>query len=121
MGNSSKVKKSDNKGESYKIVLIGDYSVGKSSIILKYMNGEPPTDKLLTFFDKTIKINNKAIKFQIWDTVGQERFHALSNIFYKNTDIIILCYDITSKSSFQNLKDYWYNEVKNSTKNNPSK
>ena len=119
MGNSSKVKNSHNIKKAYKIILIGDADVGKSSIISKIMNEKRSADKLL--FKKEIQINNEIISFEILDTAGQEKFRAFSSLFYKNSKIVILCFDITSKSSFQNLKDYWYNQVKKYVKNTPSK
>ena len=119
MGNSSKVKRSDNIKKAYKMILIGDEDVGKSSIISKIMNKKHSADTY--HFKKEIQINNEIISFEIWDTVGQERFRAVTPFFYENSKIVILCYDITSKSSFQNLKDYWYNQVKKYVKSTPSK
>ena len=103
---SSKVKNSHNIKKTYKIILIGDFSVGKSSIISKIMNEKLSVDTCL--FKKEIQINYEIISFEILDTAGQERLLFLPSVFYKNSKIVILCYDITSKSSFKNLKG-WYN------------
>ena len=55
---------------------------------------------------------SRSLKFDIWDTVGQERYRSLTKIFYKDADIIIFVYDITTEFSFNAIKDYWYNETK---------
>ena len=54
----------------------------------------------------------KSIKFDIWDTAGQEKYRALTKIFYKDASIAILVYDITRKESFDELKSYWHNQIK---------
>ena len=54
----------------------------------------------------------KCIKFEIWDTAGQEKYRALTKIFYKDAAVAILVYDITRKESFTELKNYWYNQIK---------
>ena len=98
--------------ETVKVVLLGQAGVGKTCIISKFVTGEfnPNTISSLSaqYISKTISFQDKAIKFDIWDTAGQERFRALAKIFYKDAKVICLCYDITSKESFNELKDYWY-------------
>ena len=59
---------------------------------------------------------NQTIKFEIWDTAGQERFRSLAKVFYKNAAVCILVYDITRRNSFEELKKYWVNEIKENTK-----
>ena len=68
-----------------------------------------------------IKINDEIFKIEIWDTAGQERYRALAKVFYKNADVCILVYDITRKSSFTELKNYWIKEIKENAKFNVSK
>lgn len=67
-----------------------------------------------SFASKAIKIDryNEQLKFEIWDTAGQEIYRSLAKLFYKNARIAILVYDITSKESFDELVNYWYNQVK---------
>ena len=60
---------------------------------------------------KTLKINSKYIKLQIWDTAGQESFRAITRSFYRNAHGVILMYDLTRQESFDNLKD-WLREIK---------
>ena len=98
-----------------KVILVGDSGVGKTSIIFRYLNKIPEKLKPTigaTFVQKIEFIDNYHISFDIWDTAGQERFKAINNIFYKETYICILVYDITNPESFENIKSYWYNCVK---------
>jgi Ras-related protein Rab-11A len=72
--------------------------------------------------NKIIKINNdKIIKFEIWDTAGEEKYRSVNRLFYQNAAACILVYDITRKSSFDELKKYWVNEVKENTGSDTSK
>jgi len=102
-----------------KVVLIGESGVGKTSIIQSYIDKTFDVDLESTgganFTTKIITIGKQKIKFEIWDTAGQERYRSLANVFYKNASICILVYDITRKVTFDNLKKYWIDEVKNST------
>jgi small GTP-binding protein len=106
-----------------KVVLLGESGVGKTGIITRYVNNYFEDNSLTTngasSTYKTIYLEkyNKSIKFEIWDTAGQERYRALTKIFYKNTNAVILCYDITKKGSFNEIKNYWFNEVKNNSPN----
>ena len=98
-----------------KVILVGDSGVGKTSIINRYLNKFPekvnPTIGA-TFVQKLETIDNYQISFDIWDTAGQERFRAINNIFYKETYVCILVYDITNPVTFENIKSFWYNCVK---------
>ena len=60
-------------------------------------------------------------KFEIWDTAGQEKYRSLAKVFYKNASACILVYDITKKDTFQELKNFWINEVINNGPKNMSK
>ena len=61
---------------------------------------------------KNIKIKDKIIRLDIWDTAGQEQYRSLGKHFYKDSFIVILVYDITNKQSFEDLKNIWYNNLK---------
>ena len=63
----------------------------------------------------------KKIQFQIWDTAGQEKYRGLTKIFYKDAKIVILVYDITKKQSFDEIKKYWYNQIKDNSSEEISK
>lgn len=100
-----------------KVVLIGESGVGKSSIISRYTKDSFLTSLASTtgacFSSKTITIgNNKEINFEIWDTAGQERYRSLTKVFYKSANVCLLVYDITRKDSYDEIKDYWIDEIK---------
>ena len=106
----------NNEEEGIKIVLVGECGVGKTAIIDKYyynsFSDNYETTVTASFMTKEITINKKKILLKIWDTAGQERYRALTKIFLKNSKIVILVYDITSKSSFDEL-NFWYDFVQN--------
>eukprot|EP01083_Nonionella_stella_P112320 330286_1 len=92
---------------SFKIVIIGDSGVGKSSVLLRFADGSWKDNYAATigvdFRFKTIKIENKIVKLKIWDTAGHERFRSISSSYFRGCDGAILCYDICNKKSFQNI------------------
>ena len=104
--------------ESVKLVLLGESGVGKTSIIAQFTTGNFDPDQITSlsaqFISKTVQFDNngKVIKFDIWDTAGQEKYRALAKIFYKDAKAICLVYDITDLKSFEQLKSYWYETVK---------
>ena len=103
--------------DPYKVILLGESGVGKTSIIARFYSGKFNPDKITSlssqYTRKTIELpNNKSITFDIWDTCGQERYRSLTKIFYKDAKVVILVYDITNKDSFIQLKKYWYEQVK---------
>ena len=95
---------------SLKILILGDSSVGKTTLLLKYVDGYFPTVYVATigveYKIKRININGIDISLQIWDTAGQERFRGITKNFMKGADGIIYVYDITKKSSFESLKNW---------------
>ena len=102
----------------FKIVLVGDSGVGKSSVLMRYTDNSFSESYISTigvdFRFKTINLNGENIKLQIWDTAGQERFRSITSSFYRGADAIIMVYDITDKQSFTNI-DYWLMEAKKHT------
>ena len=97
-----------------KMILVGDSGVGKTSIMNRYLNKyipNPITTINTSFFTKTKIIDNHKINFQIWDTVGQEQYRSLNTLFFKNSQICIIVYDITRPQTFNNIKNYWYESV----------
>lgn len=105
---------------SFKIIVIGDSGVGKSCLTNKATNNIFEENYNATvgfeFFTFNIKMFNKIIKLQIWDTCGQEAYRALISSFYKNSSLAILVYAIDSVESFNNL-EIWLNDIK--TQSNP--
>lgn len=108
----------ESQAEPVKVVLIGESGVGKTSIIVQFTSGKFDQDQVTSlsaqFISKTIEFQNigKAVKFDIWDTAGQEKYRSLAKIFYKDARVICLVYDITDAKSFNEIKSYWYEMVK---------
>lgn len=99
----------------FKIIIVGDSSVGKTSLIERYCKNQWSNQTRPTigveFSTKTIEINGQQVKLQIWDTAGQERFRGVASSYYKGASGVFVCYDITKLQSFTNLKT-WLDEVK---------
>ena len=105
----------------FKILLVGNSNVGKSSLFLRFVDEIWKENFVPTigvdFKIKSIKINNKIIKLQIWDTAGQERFKSILSSYYKGANGILLLYDITNLNSFKSLSNWLIDIEKNSSKN----
>ena len=99
-----------NEEVNLKILLLGDSNVGKTSLILKYVDGFFPELFISTigvdYKEKKVKLKGININLQIWDTCGQERYRSLSSTFIKNADGIIFVYDVTNEESFQHIKEW---------------
>ena len=102
-----------------KVVLLGESGVGKTCMVTRYISGifeqSVVSTNGATFARKLINYPNlrKSLLLDIWDTSGQERYRSLTKIFYKDAAIVVLVYDTTSKRSFEEMTNYWYNELKN--------
>jgi Ras-related protein Rab-6A len=92
-------------------IVLGNSAVGKTSIINQYIYDSSPTDHQPTvgvdFVAKTVKLDKRTVRLQLWDTAGQEKFHALIPSYLRAASVVILVYDITSRDSFENL-DKWH-------------
>ncbi|KAF7681004.1 Ras-related protein Rab-5A [Astathelohania contejeani] len=99
---------------SYKLVILGHYSVGKSSLALNYVKGlfNPNEESTIgaAFLTKTVLSKKDHIKFEIWDTAGQERYNSLIPMYYRGAHVAIIVYDITSYESYKTAKN-WVNEL----------
>lgn len=97
-----------------KLLLIGDNSVGKTSLFLRYTDNIYKNSLISTIgIDlkfKKIVIDEKIIKLQIWDTAGHEKFGNMTSSYYRGAHCVILMYDITSEKSFQNI-NHWITTV----------
>ena len=102
---------------SFKIILLGDSTVGKTSLILRFCENKFENESIATIgIDnkcKYLKRDNKRIELKIWDTAGQERFKSIAKNSYKGADGILLMYDISNKKSFANVKK-WIEDIKES-------
>lgn len=100
----------------FKIILMGDGGVGKSSLMKRFCQNHFDINSRTTlgieFMYKNIKIDNKTIKCQIWDTAGQERFRSVTSAYYRGAVGGLMVYDMTNKKSFENIQR-WVNEMQN--------
>ena len=115
----------ENKQIECQICLLGYTFVGKTSIINRFIFNKFNENELSTslpkYLNKDIKTpSGYLIRIQFWDTAGQEKYRSIANMIYKRSDIIILTYSIDNKKSFEEIKNFWYNEVVNKT-DSPSK
>ena len=101
-----------------KYVIVGDASVGKSNLLLRYTHGQFREEYQLTigveFGSSNITIDKNVFRIQIWDTAGQENFKSITRSYYKNSACALIVYDITRRVSFENLSD-WIEDCKNSS------
>jgi len=118
----------DDNAKTCKVVLLGESGVGKTCIIARFINNTFEDNIMSTtgasYAGKTMQFdefNGQSIKFEIWDTAGQEKYRALTKIFYKDAGVAILVYDITRKESFEEIQKYWYNQIKEFAPKNISK
>ena len=93
-----------------KILIIGDSQVGKTSLLLKYVDNIFPEEHIGTigveYKDKYVTSGNFNIKLSIWDTAGQERFRSITKNIYRNANGVLFVYDVTVKKSFENIKNW---------------
>ena len=101
---------------SIKVTMVGSVGVGKSSIVNRYTKNiyEPQSKSTVgaNYCKKELVINKKMVLLDIWDTAGQEKFHSMGRHFYKNSNIVVIVYDITNITTFEDIKNYWYNDIK---------
>ena len=94
----------------FKLLIIGDSGVGKSSLLVRFadntFSGNYITTIGVDFKIRTIEINGERVKLQIWDTAGQERFRTITSTYYRGTHGVIVVYDVCSGDSFANVKRY---------------
>ena len=101
-----------------KYVIVGDASVGKSNLLLRYSHGQFREEYQLTigveFGSNNIKIEDKIFRIQIWDTAGQENFRSITRAYYKNSACALIVYDISRRASFDSIST-WIEDCKNSS------
>ncbi|CAE7709000.1 RAB5C [Symbiodinium sp. KB8] len=100
----------------FKLVLLGDASVGKSCLVVRFAKGEfyeyqEPTIGA-AFMTQTVNLNAEVVKFEIWDTAGQERYKSLAPMYYRGAAAAVIVFDITAKESFEAAKG-WVQELQN--------
>jgi len=105
------------KAERYKLVVVGDGAVGKTSLLISYAHGKFPSDYVPTVFENytaTMKATKKRptdVLLHLWDTAGQEDYDRLRPLSYPGADVVLLCFSLTSKESYESVKEKWHPEV----------
>ena len=100
----------------YKILLLGDSSVGKTCFLMRYTDNTFQEIHMSTIGleskIKTVELDDgRTVKIQLWDTAGQERFHTITKNYYKTAHAIILIFDVTEKATYQNVKN-WVEQIR---------
>ncbi|KAF9240918.1 GTP-binding protein ypt5 [Melanogaster broomeanus] len=97
-----------------KLVLLGEAAVGKSSVVLRFVNNEFQANKEPTigaaFLTQKCRLEDRVLRYEIWDTAGQERFHSLAPMYYRNAQAAVVVYDVTKASSLEKAKS-WVKEL----------
>jgi Ras-related protein Rab-1A len=97
------------------IIVIGDSTVGKTSLLFQYNNQLNPLKQVATvgidYFTKDVVIEKKVIRTKIWDTAGQERFRSITDNFFKCANGVILVFDLNNRESYDNLK-IWVQSIR---------
>ena len=100
--------------KKYKVVLLGESGVGKSSLVLRLVKNEWIDSQHSTvgasFFRYSCTVEDCTVNFDIWDTAGQERYKSLASMYYRGAAAALVVYDITSEESFERAK-YWVREL----------
>jgi len=98
----------------FKLVLLGESAVGKSSLVLRFVKGQFHEYQESTigaaFLTQTVCLDDTTVKFEIWDTAGQERYHSLAPMYYRGAQAAIVVYDITNQDTFGRAKT-WVKEL----------
>ena len=101
---------------TFKIMFLGDSSVGKTAFILRFCDGKFEDDCITTIGldtkTKFVSHRDKKIQLQIWDTAGEERFRSIAKSCYKGADGILLMYDVSNVGSFKHIKN-WISDIEN--------
>lgn len=107
-----------------KLLLIGDSGVGKSCLLLRFSEDSFTTSFITTigidFKIRTVELDGKRIKLQIWDTAGQERFRTITTAYYRGAMGILLVYDVTDETSFNNIRN-WMRNIEQHASDNVNK
>ena len=107
------------------LIICGETMVGKSSLMDRLIHNSfddtPLSTMAASLKQMEIILDDVVIQFNICDTPGQEMYRSMNKIFYKRADVVLLIYDITSERTFEQIKDYWLQEIRNHSINKQSK
>jgi len=99
----------------FKLVLLGESAVGKSSLVLRFVKGQFHEHQEPTigaaFLAQTINLDGTVVKFEIWDTAGQERYRSLAPMYYRGAQAAIIVYDVSNQESFTKAET-WVQELR---------
>ncbi|XP_056262189.1 ras-related protein Rab-26-like [Pseudoliparis swirei] len=99
----------------FKVMLVGDSGVGKTCLLVRFKDGAFLAGSFIStvgidFRNKVLNIDGVTVKLQIWDTAGQERFRSVTHAYYRDAHALLLLYDVTNKTSFDNIQA-WLTEI----------
>ncbi|KAJ5066111.1 hypothetical protein M0811_03444 [Anaeramoeba ignava] len=97
-----------------KLIIVGDQESKKTEMIMTYANGQYPTDYVPTVFDNYVKnlfVDGNEFELSLWDTAGQEDYDMLRPLAYPGTNVVLICFSIDNKNSFENVKNKWIPEI----------
>ena len=103
------------KMQSIKLVVVGDGGVGKSCFLICATTSSFPSDYVPTVFDNysvNLMLNGSLYSVGLWDTAGQEDYDRLRPLSYPQTDVFVVCFDVASRSSFENVTEKWVPELR---------
>ncbi|CAD5221646.1 unnamed protein product [Bursaphelenchus xylophilus] len=100
---------------SYTVMLLGDSCTGKTCLLIRFKDGTFMNNNFIStvgidYRNKLVEVDKFKVKLQIWDTAGQERFRSITSSYYRDADALLLVYDITNRSSFDNIRN-WLTQV----------
>ncbi|BFU23495.1 Rho family GTPase [Entamoeba histolytica] len=107
--------KIENGKKALKIVVVGDGAVGKTCLLLAFSKGEIPTAYVPTVFENfshVMKYKNEEFILHLWDTAGQEEYDRLRPLSYADSDVVLLCFAVNNRTSFDNISTKWEPEIK---------
>lgn len=100
--------------QEQKLVIVGDGGCGKTSLLMVYTRGSFPEEYVPTVFENYVAeltLEKKRVQLALWDTAGQEDYDRLRPLSYPDTDVVVLCFSVDSRASFDNIQDKWASEV----------
>ncbi|XP_015431502.1 PREDICTED: ras-related protein Rab-37 [Dufourea novaeangliae] len=108
--------KEEDSGMAHKTILLGDSGVGKTSLLVqfdtgRFQHGNFAATVGIGFTNKVVVVDDTSVKLQIWDTAGQERFRSVTHAYYRDAHALLLLYDVTNKTSYDNIRA-WLSEIR---------
>ncbi|XP_055009406.1 rho-related GTP-binding protein RhoF isoform X2 [Boleophthalmus pectinirostris] len=110
------------KADELKIVIVGDGGCGKTSLLMVYAKGDFPETYAPSVFEKyntTISLGGKEIRLNLYDTAGQDDYDRLRPLAYQEANVVLVCFDVTNPTSFENVLIKWFPEVKHFCRDTP--